>query len=99
MADNVCVKQEAAIDDFIFPEFIIRRMNSLHRHRVNATLKRLWYRPVDPKINSGEKVVWAGSPGCGKSIAVSEIVLECILKLQEVGNVDNQSKWPFFLKE
>ncbi len=43
-------------------EFNIRRMNSLHRYRVSATLQYLWG-PSDGKIY---KIIWAGSPGAGK---------------------------------
>jgi hypothetical protein len=91
-----CEKQTT--DIYKFPEFMIRRMNVLHRHRVNATMNRLWYRPDDDDLKSGQMVVWAGSPGCGKTIAVNEIILECILKLQDLATADRQTKWQFFLR-
>jgi hypothetical protein len=91
-----CPKQRNEID-YIFPEFIIRRMNHMHRHRVNATLNRLWYRPNNFSALR-TMVIWAGSPGCGKSVAVSEIILECILKLDGIGKAKNGTDWQFFLR-
>ena len=61
-------------------------------------MKRLWHRPDDPTKSSATMIIWAGSPGCGKSVAVSEVVLECILKLQELGKDNKQTKWQFFLR-
>jgi hypothetical protein len=88
-----CPKQ--SIDDFILPEFVIRRMNNLHRHRVLASMNRLWH---IPKNKSDEKIIWAGSPGCGKTIAVNEIILECVLKLQKLGTQNNQIPNQFFFR-
>ena len=92
-----CSKQP--LEDYVFPEFIIRRMDVLHRHRVNATMNRLWYRPDGDNSSSDTRIVWAGSPGCGKTVAVNEIVLDCILKLHNLGLAENQAKlWQFFIR-
>ena len=91
-----CPKQSNEID-YIFPEFIVRRMNHMHRHRVNATINRLWHRPNDhSKLRT--MIIWVGSPGCGKSVAVSEIILESILKLDEIGRKNSGTSWQFFLR-
>ena len=78
-----CPKQKRKSS--VFSEFIIRRMNNLHRHRVLATMNRLWSEPEEINSFSDEKVIWAGSPGCGKTMAVNEIILESVLKLNEIG--------------
>jgi hypothetical protein len=89
--------KQSTKESYIFPEFIIRRMNHMHRHRVNATLNRLWYRPNDFSVLR-TMVLWVGSPGCGKSVAVSEIILECILKLDGIGKKNIGTTWQFFLR-
>jgi hypothetical protein len=91
-----CTKQSTS-NDFFCPEFIIRRMNHMHRHRVNATLNRLWYRPNDYS-HLRTMIMWVGSPGSGKSVAVSEIILECILKLDKIGKAKNGTNWQFFFR-
>ncbi len=91
-----CSKQDGV--GFILPEFVIRRMNNLHRHRVLATMNRLWFVPQSQRDLSDEKIIWAGSPGCGKTIAVNEIILECVLKLQELGTQNNQITNQFFFR-
>ncbi len=91
-----CPKQ-SSVGDFFFPEFVIRRMNHMHRHRVNATMSRLWYRPSnDSELRT--MILWVGSPGCGKTVAVNEIILDCILKLDGIGKANNGTKWQFFLR-
>ena len=92
-----CSKQKKV--SFIFSEFLIRRMNNLHRHRVIATMNRLWYAPEKINLFSDEKVVWAGSPGCGKTIAVNEIILDCVIKLNEIGKENKTTtKNQFFFR-
>lgn len=46
--------------DPLFPEFLLCRMNTLHRYRVRETLNYLW--------SSGgcENIVWDGTSGTGK---------------------------------
>ena len=92
-----CKKQSG--EGFVYPEFAIRRMNNLHRHRVLATLNRLWHVPEAISQKSDERIVWAGSPGCGKTIAVNEIILECVLMLQKIGTENNEViKHQFFFR-
>ncbi len=77
---------------FEFPEFIIRRMNNLHRHRVEATIERLW---GSAHI---EKIVWLGSPGYGKTIAVNEIILESIQILYVQSSSQPQTPRVFYFR-
>ena len=74
-------------------------MKNLHRHRVLATTNRLWYQPEELNLGSDEKVVWAlVSPGCGRTMAVNEIIVECVFKLNEIGKKNKNTKNQFFFR-
>jgi hypothetical protein len=90
----ICDKQ----DYISFREFVIRRMNNLHRYRVSTTLERLWTKREEDFSLSLEKLVWVGSPGCGKTISVNELILESILRLQEMGETNESTNHQFFLR-
>mgnify|MGYP000358358104 CR=1 FL=1 len=85
-----CRKQDET--GFVFPEFIIRRTNNLHRHRVEATIHRLW----DSK--HVERILWVGSSDCGKTISANEIIMESILMLRKHGSNNPQARRVFYFR-
>ena len=55
--------------------------------------------PSSLNLFSDEKVIWAGSPGCGKTIAVNEIILDCVIKLYDIGKENKTTtKNQFFFR-